>query len=79
VEKRGFVREGYYADLTLVDPKSPYSVQKSNVLYHCGWSSFEGVTFASSIDKTWVSGHLAWRDGAFDESQKGQRLSFTRS
>jgi dihydroorotase len=79
VEKRGFVREGYYADLTLVDAQSPYSVQKSNILCHCGWSPFEGVTFTSSIDKTWVSGHLAWRDGAFDESQKGQRLSFTRS
>jgi dihydroorotase len=79
IEKRGFIREGYYADLTLVDPKAAFSVKKENILYHCGWSPFQGVTFGSSIAKTWVSGHLAWRDGALDSSAKGRRLTFTRS
>jgi len=79
IEKRGFIREGYYADLTLVDPKNPTSVKKENIFYHCGWSPLEGVTFGSTIAKTWVSGHLAWRGGSFDQSIKGRRLSFTRS
>lgn len=79
VEKRGFIREGYFADLTLVDPKMAFTVQKDNILYHCGWSPMEGVKFGSTIAKTWVSGHLAWNEGVFDESVKGHRLRFTRS
>jgi dihydroorotase len=79
IERRGFIREGYYADLVLVDPKSPQTVKKDNILYHCGWSPLEGVTFGSTIDKTWVSGHLAWQDGSFDESVKGHRLTFRRT
>ena len=79
IEKRGYVREGYYADLVLVNPQAGDTVRRENILYHCGWSPFEGVTFKSRIEKTWVSGHLAWQDGRFDESRKGLRLSFTRS
>lgn len=79
VERRGFVREGYYADLVLVDPNRPQTVKKDNILYHCGWSPLEGTTFASSVAKTWVSGHLAWNDGALDESVMGMRLRFTRA
>jgi dihydroorotase len=77
IEKRGFIREGYYADLVLVDPRGSFTVNKDNILYHCGWSPLEGVTFQSRIAKTWVSGHLAWQDGRFDESKKGLRMSFT--
>ncbi|WP_109832066.1 dihydroorotase [Reichenbachiella versicolor] len=78
IEKRGFIREGYYADLVLVDPKKSWIVEKANVLSKCGWSPFEGYQFKNSIDKTWVSGHLAYDQGAFDESQLGSRLLFDR-
>lgn len=79
IEQRGFIREGYYADLVLVDQKSPSTVSKQNILYHCGWSPFEGVTFGSTIEKTWVSGHLAWNNGRIDDSVRGRRLRFRRS
>lgn len=79
IEQRGFIREGYYADLVLVNPKSPYTVSKQNILYHCGWSPLEGETFGSTIEKTWVSGHLAWDNGRIDDSVTGRRLRFRRS
>jgi dihydroorotase len=78
IEKRGFIREGYYADLVLVNPNQPWQVNKSNILAKCGWSPFEGNTFQSAITHTWVSGHLAYIEGKFDESKKGERLTFTR-
>ena len=78
IEKRGFIREGYYADLVLVDLKSTTEVKKSNLLYKCGWSPFEGFTFSSSIKKTFVNGHLAYNDGEIDESQLGMRVTFNR-
>jgi len=78
VQKRGFIREGYFADLLLMDLNNPWVVEKSNILAKCGWSPFEGVTFKSRITHTFVSGHLAYADGKFDESQKGQRLLFDR-
>ncbi len=78
IRERGFIREGYYADLVLVDPASPWTVSKSNVLAKCGWSPFEGNTFQSSVTNTWVSGHLAYADGKFNEQQAGERLLFDR-
>jgi len=78
VQKRGFIREGYFADLVLADLNDPWMVEKSNVLSKCGWSPFQGVTFKSRITHTFVSGHLAYADGKFDETQKGQRLLFDR-
>ena len=78
IENRGFIREGYAADLVLVDMKKAWKVSKENILYKCGWSPFEGTTFQSSVTHTWVNGHLAYANGLFDESQKGQRLLFNR-
>jgi len=78
IEKRGYIREGYYADLVLIDPNSPWTVTKENILYKCGWSPFEGETFHSKIEKTFVNGNLVYDDGKFDESNKGMRLSFNR-
>ncbi|MBL7872830.1 MAG: dihydroorotase [Cyclobacteriaceae bacterium] len=78
INERGFIREGYFADLVLVNPNRPWKVEKSNILAKCGWSPFEGNTFKSAITHTWVSGHLAFSDGKFDESKNGERLSFSR-
>lgn len=78
VEKRGFIREGYFADLILVDEHNPWEVSKENLLYKCGWSPFEGQTFRAKITDTFVSGHHAYRSGQLDESQFGMRLLFDR-
>lgn len=78
VEKRGFIREGYWADLVLVDLNSETTVDKNNILYKCNWSPFEGHTFNSEITNTFVNGHLVYDRGNFDESIKGQRLLFER-
>ena len=75
---RGFIREGYYADLVLVDPNNPWTVNKNNILAKCGWSPFEGQTFNSKVTHTFVSGHLAYQEGTFNESQNGLRLKFER-
>ena len=75
---RGYLREGYHADLVLVDPQKPHSVTAEDVLSKCGWSPFEGFTFRSSIAATFVSGHLAWHEGDLDDSVRGQRLEFAR-
>jgi len=79
VEKRGYIREGYFADLVLVDMNNPWTVAKENILYKCGWSPFEGTTFQSKVMKTFVNGNLVFNEGTFDESNKGQRLLFSRS
>ena len=76
IEDRGFIREGYFADLVMVDLNLPATVSKQNILYKCGWSPFEGFTFPSSIINTFVNGHLVYGNGVFDESQWGQRLLF---
>jgi dihydroorotase len=78
VEKRGFIREGYWADLVLIDPDQVTLVKKKNILYKCGWSPFEGHTFRSAVTHTFVNGHLVYNNGKFDESIKGQRLLFER-
>lgn len=78
IEKRGFIREGYFADLVLVDLNKPWQVQKDNILYKCGWSPFEGTTFRSAIKHTIVSGNLAWSEGKFVSDVAGKRMSFLR-
>ena len=78
LKERGFIKEGYYADLVLIDLDKPWKVQKENILYKCGWSAFEGYSFHSSVSHTIVSGHLAYVNGKFDESKKGERLLFNR-
>ena len=76
VQKRGFIREGYFADIVLIDLNDSVNVKKENVLYKCRWSPMEGITFHSKIKKTFVNGHLAFVDGQFDESKNGERLLF---
>ena len=76
IAKRGFIREGYYADLTLVNLNKPWQVNKNNILYKCGWSPFEGSTFRSSIEHTIVSGKLAWSKGKFTSDESGLRMTF---
>ena len=76
IENRGYIREGYFADLVLVNLNKPNTVTKSNLLYKCGWSPFEGHTFKSSIVKTFVNGHLVYDEGKFDESKFGERMRF---
>jgi dihydroorotase len=78
IKKRGFIREGYFADLVLVDLNNPWTVSKENILYKCGWSPLEGTTFRARVSQTLVSGHLVYSDGIFDESKKGNRLLFNR-
>src|ERR1700712_4155409 len=79
VEKRGFIREGYWADMALVDLNSAWTVDKSNILYKCKWSPFEGSTFRSKIVHTLVSGNLAYSNGSLIEGIAGKRLSFNRN
>lgn len=78
IDRRGYIREGYYADLVLMDPKAPFTVSKDNVLYKCGWSPFEGDTFTHAVTHTWVNGKLVYENGIFDESNRGMRMMFNR-
>ena len=78
IKNRGFIRKGYYADLVLVNLKKPWKVKKSNILYKCGWSPFEGQIFNSIITHTFINGHLAYKNGKFNEEKKGMRLKFSR-
>jgi len=79
IEKRGFIREGYYADLVLIDLSKPWTVNKDNVLYKCGWSPLEGTTFTSRVTHTFVNGNLIYKEGVFNDAIKGQRLEFDRN
>lgn len=78
IEKRGFIREGYWADLVLVDLKDSWKVTKLNNFYKCGWSPFDGDTFQASVTHTFVSGNLAYQKGRFTTDQIGKRLTFAR-
>jgi len=75
---RGFIREGYKADLCLVDPDDPWTVSKKNILYKCGWSPFEGTTFKSKVVRTIVNGTIVFDNGLLKEEYRGQRLMFER-
>ncbi|MBS1734226.1 MAG: dihydroorotase [Bacteroidetes bacterium] len=78
IRDRGFIREGYYADLVVADLNQPHTVTTRNLLYKCGWSPLEGFTFPATICNTFVSGQMVYGNNTFDESVKGKRLSFNR-
>ncbi len=78
INRRGFIREGYYADLAVVDLNSPNTVDKSNILYKCGWSPFEGHTFKSTVKHTFVNGNHVYNNGVINEDTRGMRLTFNR-
>jgi dihydroorotase len=79
VKERGYIREGYFADLVIVDIDDTTTVSKGNIISKCGWSPFEGKTFSSKVTHTFVNGNLVYGNGQWDESIKGQRLQFDRS
>jgi dihydroorotase len=78
IRERGFIREGYHADLVMVDPDKPITVGRENILYKCGWSPLEGSTFPASVTHTFVSGHLAFENGRILEGRPGMRMQFLR-
>ena len=78
VAERGYIREGYFADLVMVDLQAASRVSRENILYKCGWSPLEGFEFPATVTHTFVNGHLVYGNGVFDESQWGQRLRFDR-
>lgn len=79
IEKRGFIREGYKADLVLVDLDSKWTVSKDSLLYKCGWSPLEGTEFSAKVTHTFVNGHLVYENGKVSEKKRGERLLFDRS
>lgn len=79
MQERGFIEEGYWADLSIVDINHEWTVEKENILYKCGWSPFEGQSFRGKVLSTIVSGHLAWHEGKFDEAKMGERLQFKKN
>lgn len=78
IEKRGFIREGYYADLVIINPGQPWNVKKENILYKCGWSPFEGVNFKSRVTHTFVNGQLVYNNSKVKDIRCGERLLFNR-
>jgi dihydroorotase len=78
INKRGYIKEGYFADLVLIDLTKQLTVSKDNLLYQCGWSPFEGETFAQSVDTTFVNGNIVYQHGLINNQQKGMRLTFER-
>ncbi|WP_340157497.1 dihydroorotase [uncultured Maribacter sp.] len=79
IEKRGYIREGFYADLVVANLNSPWTVSKENIAYKCKWSPFEDTTFSSKVVHTFINGHLGYSNGVFSEKQNAKRLTFNRS
>ena len=79
IEKRGFIKEGYFADLTIVDLNQSWTVSKENILYKCGWSPIEGTNFQTKITHTFVNGNLVYQNGYFDESYRGMALKTAKA
>ncbi|HEY5917228.1 MAG TPA: dihydroorotase [Chryseolinea sp.] len=79
INKRGFIREGYFADIVLVNLNKPWTIGPENILAKCGWSPFEGSTMSSQVTHTFVSGHLAYAEGKLNEERMGERLLFDRN
>jgi len=79
VKERGYIREGYHADLVIVDMKHGMTVTKENILYKCGWSPLDGFEFPATVTHTFINGHLVYGNGVWDESQMGLRLAFDRN
>lgn len=78
IEKRGYIREGYYADLVVANLNSPWTVSKENIAYKCKWSPFEDTTFSSKVVHTFINGHLGYSNGVFSEKRNAKRLTFNR-
>lgn len=78
IKNRGYIREGYYADLAIVDMESPWTVSKDNIVYKCGWSPFEGTRFRTKVTHTFINGHLAYDQGQFSNLRNSKRLTFDR-
>jgi dihydroorotase len=78
IEKRGFIREGYFADLVILDMNKPHTISTNNIFYKCGWSPLEGVEVPATITNTFVNGHMVYGNGVWNESLKGMRLRFDR-
>ena len=76
IKDRGYIREGYYADLVLVDPNQSWTVAKENLLYKCGWSPLEGTSFSHKVVKTFVNGSLVYDNGKFDERFRGKEIEY---
>ena len=78
IQDRGYIREGYFADLVMVDINKPYTVSQQNILYKCGWSPFDKTTFPATIEKTMVNGNFVYENGVVNASHKGKRIMFSR-
>jgi dihydroorotase len=78
IKDRGYIRPGYKADLVLINPQAPWTVNSQNILYKCGWSPFEGTTFKSRVTHTFINGHLVYENSKFVGRSKGERLTFNR-
>jgi dihydroorotase len=78
IKKRGYLKEGYYADVVIIDPNSPWTVDSNNILYKCGWSPFEGTTFRSKITHTILNGEIVYDSKGLKNIKAGKRLTFDR-
>ena len=78
IKNRGFIRESFFADLTIVDLNTSWTVEKNNILYKCGWSPLEGKTFQTKVTHTFVNGNLVYNNGNFREKTKGVALTITK-
>ena len=76
IDRRGYIRPGYYADIVLIDPEQTWTVSKENILYKCGWSPFEGYTFHHGVWKTFVNGELAYGDGVVNDAVRGKEVRY---